>query len=306
MSTIGYRSNHHNKQDKRIIRTGFLFLLPALLAVSFSTLFPFLFNIILSFFHWDGYKKINWVAGGNYRELFTSNISFLHILGNSVYLAVLTTILTVVSGVVMALVLYNLKQRAGKISTLILFLPAMMPFTIVALLFTFLLNNQMGPINSFLREIGLDSLALAWLSNRRTVIPVMAAVSAWRYAGSTMILCFAALQNIPNDLMEAAQLDGAGYINRLRKIILPLIAPMIKLQVVLTLMGAFKSYDVVRVMTNGGPGIASYTVSMLMLDTGFNYREYGLAASMGCILTAVILISIFVINKLFRSESYEF
>lgn len=300
------RFNQSGRQEKQIVRTGWTFLTPALLAVSFSTLFPFIFNIFLSFCKWDGFKKIAWVGTNNYKDLWDSNISFPKILGNSIYLAVLTTILTVFIGLVMALLIFNLKKRFAKVSTLILFLPSMMPFTIVALLFTFLLNNQMGPINSFLRAAGLDSLALAWLSNKHTVIPVMAAVSAWRYAGSTMILCYAALQNIPKSLIEAAQLDGATYGGQLRYVLFPLISPVIKLQIVMTLMGAFKSYDVVRVMTNGGPGISSTTVSMLMLDTGFNYREYGLASAMGIILTIVVFTSVFVINKTFRSEAYEY
>lgn len=306
MSAKYYPLNKSRRQEKQIIRTGWVFMLPALLAVSFSTLFPFIFNILLSFFRWDGFKKIEWVGIKNYKDLWTSNISFPRILENSFYLAVLTTAFTVLSGVVMSLLIFNLKKKAAKASTLVLFLPSMMPFTIVALLFTFLLNNQMGPINSFLREVGLDWLALAWLSNKHTVIPVMAAVSAWRYSGSTMILCYAALQNIPHNLFEAAKLDGAEYLGQLHHVILPLIAPIIKLQVVLTLIGAFRSYDVVRVMTNGGPGIASYTVSMLMLDTGFSYREYGLASTMGCILTIVIFTAVLIINKTFRSEPYEY
>jgi ABC-type sugar transport systems, permease components len=292
--------------NRRITFVGILFLLPAIVVISFSTLFPFLFNIALSFVKWDGYKKIKWVFMDNYGKLLKASSHFSATLLHTAYLAVLTTVLSIVGGLILAVIIYKLGKKEGMFARLIVFMPSMMSFAIVALLFTFIFNDQLGPINNFLRSVGLSKYALAWLSERHLVIPIMASVSAWRGAGAIMILFYAALQMLPMSFLESSKLDGAGYVTQLRYIILPLLGPIIKLQTVLCLMGAFKSYDIVRVMTNGGPGMDSYTVPLLMLDTGFQYREFGLAAAMGCVLTLVILVAINILNKTFKGESYEY
>jgi raffinose/stachyose/melibiose transport system permease protein len=218
----------------------------------------------------------------------------------------LTTVLSITSSLILALVIYRLGRKEGVFARLIIFMPTMMPFAVVALLFTFIFNDQMGPLNNLLRSVGLDNLALPWLSEKNLVIPIMALVNTWRGTGSFVILFFAALQMLPASLFESSMLDGAGYFTRVRYIILPLISPIIKLQTIMCLISAFKSYDVVRVMTNGGPGMDSYTVPLLMLDTGFQYREFGFAASMGCVLALVILVLISIINMVARSENYEY
>jgi len=302
------KNTRHNKLTggRRITFIGILFLLPALVAIFFSTLFPFVFNVALSFVKWDGFRKIKWVFLDNYKEIFKISSHFPDSMVHTVYLAILTTVLTVVNGLILALIIYKLGKKEGLFARLIIFMPSMMSFAVIALLFKFILNDQTGPLNNFLRAVGLGKFALVWLSERHLVIPIMAIVSAWRGSGSIMILFYAALQMIPSSLLESSKLDGATYMTQIRYILVPLISPIIKLQTVMTLIGAFKSYDIVRVMTNGGPGMDSYTVPLLMLDTGFQYREFGLAAAMGCILTLAILLVIGILNRTLKGESYEY
>jgi len=285
---------------------GIALLSPAVLVVCFSTLFPFLFNIALSFVQWDGFKKITWVGFQNYLTLMQPSSNFPNALFVTAYLAFLSTFLVVAMGLVFAFVIYRLSGKEGAFTRFVLFMPSMMSFAVIALMFRFVLNNQMGLLNSFLRAIGLAKLALPWLSEKHLVIPIMALISCWKSAGYVMLLFFAALQMIPKSHLEAAVLDGAGYLTRVRYIMLPLIAPIVKLQTVMCLIGAFKSYDIVKVLTNGGPGVASYNVPMLMLDNGFKYANFGLSAAMGCVLAVVIVVLIVLVNRFMKGENYEF
>ncbi|NMO97676.1 carbohydrate ABC transporter permease [Paenibacillus lemnae] len=285
--------------------TGLLFLLPALTFILFSIFIPTVWNFLLSFQEWDGFQQYRWVGMANYVQAFEDRVT-RNSLYNSIFIAVISTFFAVVIGIALAALIYRLGRKEGAVYRLILFMPSMLPIAIIGLLFTFMYNPEMGLVNAFLRAIGMDSFAKAWLENKDTVLWSIVIVGIWRIAGLTMMLCFAAIQNIPASLFESARLDGAGFMKQFFQLVLPLIKPIVQLSAVFTLVMQFKTYDLVFVMTQGGPGSASKTIPLHMIDTAFTYNEFGVSAAMGFILTVIVAIIILLTSRLLRGEYYEY
>lgn len=293
------------KSSTRITLTGMLFLLPAFCFVLFAIFIPTIWNSILSLQKWNGFRQKSWVGIDNYRLLIQDD-KFWKSLYNSTYIAVGSTLLGVAVGLLLAILLFKVGKWEGAIFRLVFFMPVMLPLALIGLLFTFVYNPEMGLLNQFLVLIGADSLKHAWLSNSATVLICITIVGAWRVFGLTMMLCFAAIQSIPASLFEASKIDGASFIRQVVSIILPIIKPIIQLCCVFTLAISFKTYDLVWVMTKGGPGVLSQTVPINMLKTAFTYNEFGYSAAMGFILTLVVMIITVITRKALGGESHEY
>lgn len=289
----------------RVSVTGILFLLPAVVFLIYANYVPFVWNLLLSFQKWNGYLTQQWVGLDNYARLFTDDLYATSVF-NSAFLALVATAGSVALGLVLAAFLYKVTKREGSVYRLILFLPSMMPIAVIALLFTFIYNPEMGMLNSLLKAVGLESLTTAWLEDRNTILWCIAFVNLWRMAGLTMMLCFTAMLMLPDSLFESSHLDGAGYGKQFFQIVLPLIKPILQLATVFTLTTNFKTFDTVFVLTRGGPGNISMTVPIYMTDTAFTFGEFGYAATMGVGITAVIIASIALAGRLLQGESHEF
>lgn len=285
--------------------TGILFLIPAFIFISFSTFIPTIWNVIISFQKWDGFLSHKWVGFDNYFAAIMDE-TVRKCLFNSAYLALASTAIAVVAGVILAILIYKLGKREGAIYRLIIFMPVMLPLAIIGLLFAFILNPEMGLVNNFLKLIGAGSLAKAWLEDPSTAMWCLILVGAWRMIGLTMMLSFAAIQQLPSELFESCRIDGASYFRQVRSMVLPLIAPIIKLSTVFTLVLTFKTYDLVFVMTEGGPAELTKTIPLHMITTAFTFNEYGFSAAMGFLLTLLVMFIIILINKSFGGQEYEY
>lgn len=289
----------------RVSTTGLFFLLPAVVFLVYANYVPFVWNFVLSFQKWNGYLKQSWTGLGNYTRLFSDDL-FAASVFNSTFLAVTATVGAVSLGLALAAFLYKVTKAEGAVYRLILFLPSMMPIAVIALLFTFIYNPEMGLLNNALRALGLGDLTTAWLEDKSTLLWCIAVVNLWRMAGLTMMLCYTAMVMLPASLFESSHLDGAGYLTQFTRIVLPLILPIIQLSAVFTLSTNFKTFDTVFVLTRGGPGNLSMTVPIYMTDTAFTFGEFGYAATMGVAITAVIMLTIAGTSRLLRGESHEF
>ena len=294
-----------HKKPAVVSITGMAFLIPAFAFLIYANYVPFVWNLLLSFQSWDGYLNQKWIAFANYLRLFQDEL-FVTSIVNSVFLAVSATIGSVLIGVVSAGFLYKVGKREGAVYRLILFMPSMMPIAVIALLFTFIYNPEMGMLNNFLKAIGLGQFANAWLEDRNTIMWCVSIVNVWRMAGLTMMLCFSSMLMLNESLFESSKLDGATYRIQFFKIVLPLIKPIIQLSTVYTLTVNFKTYDTVFIMTRGGPGNISMTVPIYMVDTAFTFAEFGYAATMGVAITVVIIACIALVNRALGGDHYEY
>ncbi len=172
----------------------------------------------------------------------------------------------------------------------------------VAYLFSFLYNPINGPINSLLESIGLESWIQNWLSDKGVVNYSLIVVSLWRFSGLHVILFLAGLQSIPNDLYEAATIDGAGPLKKFVHITLPGISRVMEIVLFLNVRGALQVFDIPFLMTQGGPGLASTTFTVYTIQTAFKYNNYGLASSLAIILMLMIIVFSYFQGKLFKGK----
>jgi len=284
---------------------GIILLIPAALLIAYTMVIPIGWNFVLSFAEWDGFSNMKMVGLENYIQLFHDSVT-LKSFKYSIYLALGSSVIALGVGLTLALLIYRLGKFEGAAFRLIFFMPSMIPFVVIGLLFTFILSPDMGILNNFFRWIGLESLDRAWLGEPGLVMWTLSVVSGWKGSGSVMMLLFTAVITIPTSLFEAARLEGASYFQQIRTIILPLLSPTIRLVSMLVLIGSFKSYDIVYSMTKGGPGDYSKTVPVQMLDSAFSFNEFGYSAAIGVIFTIMVSIVIFVSRKIAKGDVYEY
>lgn len=282
-----------------------LFLLPALATMIYAVYIPFGWNTVLSFQEWNGFAEPVFVGFDNFVKMF-QDPNAMRSFGNSIFLAVVGTAIAVTLGIVLAAFVYKVSLREGSFYRLVIFLPVMLPTAVVGLLFTFVFNPDMGLLNNLLRAIGLEQYATAWLEDSNTVMWCLVAVNVWKVSGLTMMLSYAAMQMLPESIFESSRIDGANYPRQFFSLILPLIKPTILMSTVYSLVMNFKSYDLVFVMTRGGPGTLSQTVPINMMKTSFVFNEFGYSAAMGLILCAVVMLVIVIVRRVLRGESYEY
>ena len=274
---------------------GFLSL-PLLLLLVF-TFIPSIAAFGLSFTNYNVFRPLEWVGLSNYMEAF-ADATFRKAMLNTIYFWILVTPALVVIPIFIA-VLVNQKLRGIKVFRLVFYFPVLVSVVVTAILFKWMFAEQ-GIINYFLGLFGADSIG--WLTNTKTVMPALAFVTVWQGFGYYMLFYLAALQGVPKDLYEAAELDGAGFWKKQLHITIPMIKPMIFFVAVISTMGAFKEFTLMLTMTEGGPLDASTTAVLLVFEEAFQNLEMGYASAISFLLFAVILI-VTLINQKFLDQN---
>ncbi len=284
--------------------TGYLFLTPAALMIVIFMIIPLVWNIVLSFCAWNGNSAVIFKGFENYVHLFTDR-TIRVTLQRSIFMALVSTVVAMGLGLIYAFFLYRMKEKEQVFFRFIFFSPAMLPMTIIGVLFVFVLSSN-GLLNSVFSLIGLDSLQHAWLADPDTALLVLGIIQGWKQSGVVMLLCATALMTLPSSLYECAVLEGANYWDQVKMIMMPLIKPTIKLLMSMVLMSGFKSYDIVYSMTQGGPGEFTYTAPMKIIQVGFTYNEYGTASALGTMLVIIAALFVIVARVALKGETYEY
>lgn len=283
----------------------YLYILPVIPFVLAYFFYPSIFSLILSFTSWSGIKlgKINFIGIDNFIRLFEDRI-FLIALRNTILFVVLTIIIQNILGFVYAYLLHYGNIKGSKIWRSIIFFPVVLAPVIVALIWRIILSRE-GMINQILGIIGLEVLQTSWLGNAVTPIFMVILVNAWQNTGYNMVLFHAGLQTIPDELIEAAKIDGATIFQIIRCIIFPLLTPIITVILVLSVIGGFKVFDIVYALTRGGPANLSEVISTYMFYSAFSVKgpgDYGYASSIAIFLTLIIFILSYLRIRLTREE----
>jgi raffinose/stachyose/melibiose transport system permease protein len=200
--------------------------------------------------------------------------------------------LTLILEVLVGLVLAGLVTMRGKRTAfyrIAFFVPVMLPMVVIAVLWSFVYSDDIGLINTGLRDIGLDEWAPVWLGDPATALIAVSVVSGWIYAGFYMAIFYAALQRIPANIVEAATLDGASQWRIFFSVRVPMIRPIIEIAVLLCVTGAFQSFDLFYVMTNGGPDHATEIITTYLVEVVFRFHDLGYGAALATIMTVVVL-----------------
>jgi ABC-type sugar transport system permease subunit len=286
----------------------FAFLTPAAALLTVFLAYPLVDAILLSFKAWDGIRPATWIGLGNYTALLQDRIFWLAV-GNTAYFTVAAVAFQTTVPLLVANLL-NSGIRGSAVFRTLFFMPVIISLAITGLLWSMIFEPNFGILNEFLRSVGFRSTPL-WLADKQTVMPSIILVSIWQSLGFYLVIYFAALQGIPQELYEAASIDGSNAWHRLRHITVPMLRPVMTLVIVLNTINGIKVFDQIWVMTAGGPNHASDTLGTYLYSTAFGAMgssnpQLGYATA----IAVVILASSFVLSvaqvRLGRSGEVEY
>lgn len=290
------------KETYRNSRTAFLFILPALLLILFIVFLPIVLNLYNSFFRWNSFEAGKTFVGFDYYvRLFKDPVFFTALKNNSLY-AIISLICQVGGGIIIAAILEDkLIRRFQPFFRTVFFIPSVISIAVVGLMWQLIYNPEIGLVNGVLNAIGQSEWTHSWLGDSKTAIYAVVAVSQWQYTGYMTMLFLIAMQKIPMEYYEAAMIDGASKINSFFHITLPQIKEMILVGSVITVIGAFKVFDEVYVMTFGGPGRSTEVLGTMLYRSAFRNDEMGYASTIGTIIFIITLTLSLIQMKLGKS-----
>lgn len=278
------------------------FAMPALAVYLVFVIIPAVTGIGYSFTDWNAYSKdVHFVGLENFAEIFSPDENYLLFIRNTLIFTVVTIILKTVLALALALLLNESVKRLAHIYRVFIFLPAILPTLIVALIFKSILHPSNGILNQTLRSVGLDVLAQRWLVDPAIALFSVIGVDTWKGLGYIMVILLAGLQTIPRDYYEAAEIDGANAWQKLRFVTIPMLMPAIAVVTALNVLYGLRVFDIVYALTNGGPGYAT-EVLYTVIFKAFSQGQYGLGTALSTVLLVILLVAgYFVIRLLDRN-----
>lgn len=283
---------------KKIYPSYFLFI-PLILYVGLFII-PSVMGLVLSFTDWNSMNdEIHFIGLSHFKDIFT-DVRYVKVIINTLIFAAVTTIFKNLIGFTMALAL-NKGFKTRNFLRTIFFFPVMLCPLIIGLVFKSIYNYEYGVINEGLRAIGLGALAKDWLGGTATALIAVMAVEIWRLVGQNMVIYIAGLQAISEDYLEAADIDGANKWQKLRYVIIPEMIPSITINLVLNLIAGLKVFDLVFVLTNGGPARATEVLNTLVYKE-YSSGRYGFSTALGLIMFVFTCIVAFSVLKAMTRE----
>ena len=284
--------------------SAYLMLSPGLLLFSVFVLFSICFSFYISFHQWDILNPSKpYVGLANYRRLADDPL-FKKSLYNTFIYTLFSVPLTMVAGFAIALLL-NQAIRGRAIFRTAFFLPVITPLVVAALMWKWVYNGDFGLANYYLQRLHIIHHEILWLSNPDLALPSVIVMSIWKNLGFAMVIYLAGLQAIPEEYYEAARVDGAGALHRLRHITIPLVAPTSFFLLVIGVIGSFQVFTELFIMTSGGPLQATTTIVYYLWNMGFQQFQMGYATAIAYALFAIIFVFTCIqVRFLYRESEY--
>lgn len=274
---------------------GAIFIAPATVFFSIFLLFPIVAVILIAFTRWSGFylRQITWTGTSNFRQL-GSDAVFHQALAHTVIFVIVSTIALNVFGLAFAMLIHS-RVRGHDFLRVAMFLPLGLAPVVTAILWQQILGPY-GLVNTLVvQELHLRKTPIGFLGDPKAALWTVITAAIWQYSGYNMLLYYAGLQSLPMERLEAASIDGAGPWSRLRFVILPYLRPIVAVVVVLNLIGGWKVFELVYVMTSGGPDRSTEVLSTYLYQQAFSFNAVGYASSI-----AVVIIALATISALFR------
>lgn len=266
---------------------GYVFISPWLLGFIIFTIGPMLVSLYWSFTKYEFPLPPKWHGVENYVDAFRKDELFPTALWNTTYYVLFSVPLGLIASLLLAMLL-DRKIPARPVWRTIYYIPSIVPAVVTAFLFGYLFQPEYGLVNSLLAQIGIQGPG--WFNSVEWVKPTFILLALWGAGGPTMIIFLAGLQNIPTELYEAAEVDGAGRLTKFWNITLPMLSPTIFFNLVTGIIGAFKIFTTAYVATGGGPYYASYFYVLHLFNNFFKYLNMGYASALAWILFIIIMI----------------
>lgn len=261
---------------------GYLFILPALVGTFIFIIIPIFCSFGLSFTKWDLLNEIKFVGLQNYKDVFTETV-LVKILINTFVYAISTTIFGVTIPLVLAYII-NLKIRGSEFFKTAYFLPFVTPMIVIGIIWEWIFDPNIGILNSVLH------LHINWLYDTNFAMPALIIVSVWKLIGYNMVIFLSGFSTLNNDLLEASKIDGANEYETFKYVTVPLLSPTIFFVVIITAISSFQVFDLIYVMTQGGPLDSTNVLVYAIYKNAFEYFNVGKASALAYVLFAIILV----------------
>lgn len=296
------------RRRRRAAQAGFvraranLLYLPALVVFGVFTIYPFINGIVLSLTNWNGYSENRAFVGiANYTRMLSDPI-IGGALGNTFIYGIGSTLLQQVIGLALAIAL-DRAMRGRNLARAIIYLPVLVSPVVMGTMYYLLFSYSYGGLNDIVVALGGEKVA--WLNNASTSITIIVLVNSFQFVGISMVIYLAGLQSIPPVYYEAARIDGAGTWQQFRSVTLPLLQPAFATSIVLNLIGGLKLFDIIRVMTGGGPGYSTESMSTIISRLYFDSQNAGYASAVGVVLFLIIAVFTLALNMYFNRRRLE-
>ncbi|MBW7476320.1 sugar ABC transporter permease [Paenibacillus oenotherae] len=292
------------RKKKWWLNYTFWFILPSFVLYTLFVIWPTVSSINLSFTSWDGINpEVRYIGLDNFKEIWEST-RVHNALKNTIILAVSLVVLENVVALGLAILVDKVRWFRNLFRSIFYF-PVLMSGIIMGFIWMIILNYNFGVFNQLLDMTGLASWKLDWLGNPDFALWAIILSTVWKAAGYYMIIYLAGLQGIPQDLLEAASIDGAGRWKQFVHITFPLLAGATTVCVMLSMIGSLKLFDQIAVMTNGGPGFATETLTYIIYRVAFGEGRQGFGTALSLVLFALILIVSLIQIKLLRRREVQ-
>ena len=296
------------RRAKRLDSIGrYVYVLPATLFMLVFLVYPMISNLILSLndvgLSFFSQKEYNWVGLNNYIQLFTASDGLLlNAIRNTLVFTAFTVVLQILISFCLSLMFTN-KYGIARFSRGVILIAYILPVTVTTLLFKFIFMTDGGIANYLLQALGFIKKPVPWLIEAKTAMTSIIVTNLWINIPFSMLMFTSGLITLDNTYIEAAMIDGAGYWKRLFYVVIPSISETIKIVVTLAVIYAFKVYDIVFIMTNGGPGMSTDMLSTYSYRMSFTYHNYSDGAAASTILLIIMLIMGTIYIRLIKREA---
>jgi len=271
------------------------------------TLFPNLLSVYYSLLDWDGFTDATFVGLSNFVTAFQDKYVW-RALTHNLWFMLTVPFLVVFISLILAYLITNKSYRENGFLKVLFFFPNVLSTIVVALLWAFIYDGTYGLLNGLLGLFGIDTGNFYWLGNERTALAAIIPAWVWSGVGLYVIIFANAMLAIPKSLYEAAILEGAGHMDRLFRITMPLVMPVVRVGILFLVVGTLKSFEIILILTNGGPFGSTDVIGLYMFNLAFGdeYRNYGYASAVGMILFVILVSAKLITDKLFPNKGVEF
>ncbi|WP_239613489.1 carbohydrate ABC transporter permease [Cohnella mopanensis] len=277
-----------------------IFVLPTLIIFCTIVMIPIFVSSYYSLLDWNGIGKGTFIGLENYVEMFTDSRA-LKSMQNSLLFAGASIFIQLPISLLLALILASTVKWEGFYRT-VYFIPVLISTVVIAQLWSKIYNADYGLLNTLLKSVGLSSWAQDWLGQKDTALVSSFIPTLWQYIGYHMLLMYAGAKSISQDIFEAAKIDGASRIRTAFSITIPLMKPILKVCLVFSMIGALKVFDLIYVLTGGGPFFSTEVPSTLMYTTIFDTYRYGYGSALSVFIILECLVFTVIINKFIKTD----
>ncbi|RAV05602.1 carbohydrate ABC transporter permease [Paenibacillus sp. YN15] len=281
-----------------------LFILPSFILYTLFVIYPTLNSFNLSFTNWDGVSDtIHYIGFDNFVEMFHSERVY-NALKNTLIISFSLVVLENILAILLAMLVDQVRWLKNLFRSIFYF-PVLLSGIVMGFVWAIIFNYNFGVINQLLDRIGLESLKIDWLGSPKYALLAIIITTVWKGAGYYMIIYLAGLQGIPPELHEAAAIDGANRWQQFRHVTFPLLAGAMTVCIMLSMISALKIFDQIAVMTDGGPGFATETLTYIVYKVGFGELRQGYGTALSLVLFVLILVVSLIQIKLLRKREVQ-